>query len=129
MPRAEQSKVEPGQVWADNDKRSKGRMIRVDKVWATGAGVEYVTATVVANDNRTQARIDGAVAPGLVAGPDQRGKQVRIMVRRMRPNSTGYRLEHEADPRLPGFPLCSCSRSADAHENDCPQVLYSPDDI
>ena len=28
----DQIKVEPGQVWADNDKRSKGRLIKVLEV-------------------------------------------------------------------------------------------------
>ena len=42
--------VEPGQIWADNDKRSIGRNVRVD-----GVDGEYARCTVVALTGTTRA--------------------------------------------------------------------------
>lgn len=77
--------VRPGQIWADNDARNAGRTLRVDRIemhtFSAGAlegKVPYAVCTVLTQaDNYPQGRI---------------GHQVTIMVSRMRPTSTGYRL-------------------------------------
>ncbi|GAA0918604.1 hypothetical protein [Nonomuraea longicatena] len=60
-------RVQVGQVWADNDKRASGRTVRVENV--DGRYVQVV---------------------------DSRGRRSRILIERMRPTSTGYRLLEEA---------------------------------
>ncbi|WP_149183283.1 hypothetical protein [Streptomyces sp. TRM49041] len=67
--------VQAGQVWADNDKRSEDRTLRVDAVDA-----RYAHCTVLT-----------AATPG-----GRTGHRVRILVERMCPTSTGYRLLPEA---------------------------------
>lgn len=69
--------VKPGTVWADNDKRSTGRTVRVDHV----AG-NYAYCTVLSNRNDWER--DGE--------QDKRGREVRLSVRRMRPVATGWTL-------------------------------------
>ncbi|MFI7468183.1 DUF6354 family protein [Nonomuraea sp. NPDC049646] len=69
--------VRVGQVWADNDKRSEGRRIRVLEVDATHATVTPVDVRGMV-DSRTQQR------------------RTRIRLDRFRPTSTGYRLVQEA---------------------------------
>lgn len=76
--------VEPGQVWADNDNRCKGRTIRVDSIDGDRA-----VCTVLTNPTSTQERIDRGDQSNI---QDTRGKQTRISLRRFRPTSTGYRL-------------------------------------
>ncbi|MBM0274114.1 DUF6354 family protein [Micromonospora tarensis] len=72
--------VEPGQVWADNDRRSAGRKVRVVEVGATHATVELV-------DQR------GRPARGHEAQQQaEPGRRTRIRLDRFRPTSTGYRL-------------------------------------
>ncbi|MEU3046183.1 hypothetical protein ABZ705_06545 [Streptomyces sp. NPDC006984] len=66
-----QPDVRGGQVWADNDKRSGGRTVRVDEV-----DVRYAYCTVL-----TSATPGGST-----------GQRTRIALERMRPTSTGYRL-------------------------------------
>ncbi|MFF2566747.1 hypothetical protein [Streptomyces sp. NPDC058084] len=61
----------PGQVWADNDRRSAGRTVRVDEV-----DTRYAYCTVLT-----------AATPG-----GRTGQRTRIALERMRPTSTGYRL-------------------------------------
>lgn len=68
--------VRVGQVWADNDKRARGRTVRVDSVDARWA---YCTVLTPANGPR----------PGRV------GRQTRIDRDRMKPTSTGYQLVSE----------------------------------
>lgn len=63
--------VRPGQVWADNDKRSNGRQVRVIHVTETHAVVGPVN-------------------------PKARGRATRIRLDRFVPSSTGYRLVSEA---------------------------------
>jgi hypothetical protein len=68
--------VRVGQVWADNDPRSKGRTVRV---------------LAVANDRATCKVLTD------IEDPAQRtrsavGKITRISLRRLRPTSTGYTL-------------------------------------
>ena len=57
--------VKPGQIWADNDKRSHGRTIKVLEVDETHA---------------------------LVQSPTGLGRKTKIRLSRFRPDSTGYRL-------------------------------------
>ncbi|MEU8521212.1 hypothetical protein [Streptomyces sp. NPDC048577] len=66
-----QPDVRVGQVWADNDKRSEGRTVRVDEV-----DVCYAYCTVLTS-----------ATPG-----GRTGQRTRIALERMRPTSTGYRL-------------------------------------
>ncbi len=66
------TEVKPGQVWADNDRRSQGRpnivVIAVDKTHAT------------------------------VQAPGGSGRKSRIRLNRFRPTSTGYRLIEDVRP-------------------------------
>ncbi|MFY1677369.1 DUF6354 family protein [Streptomyces sp. WMMC905] len=66
-----QPDVRVGQVWADNDKRSEGRTVRVDEV-----DVRYTYCTVLTS-----------ATPG-----GRTGQRTRIALERMRPTSTGYQL-------------------------------------
>lgn len=78
--------VRPGQVWADNDPRSKGRTLRVEEVDDVRA-----TCTVLTNSDQIQALVDeGSAWPS-----DTRGTKTRIKLRRFQPTSTGYRLVSE----------------------------------
>lgn len=66
--------VRPGQIWADNDKRARGRQVRVEAVDDTHATVVLVVAR--------HEDILGA-----------RPKRcTRIRLDRFKPTSTGYRL-------------------------------------
>lgn len=65
--------VRPGQIWADNDKRSKGHSIRVIAVDDTHATVADVA------DSRPRPR------------------QTRIRLTRFRPTSTRYRLVRDVE--------------------------------
>lgn len=66
-------KVQPGQVWADNDARMAGRTIAVDSIDG-----EKAVCTVL--------------APSYDNPHGRSGHTVRIMLRRFKPTSTGYRL-------------------------------------
>lgn len=76
--------IRPGQVWADNDWRSEGRTVRVDRVDS-----RYAYCTILTNTTRSQKILD---ACHLRQAVDRRGAQARILLSRMRPTSTGYRL-------------------------------------
>lgn len=69
--------VRPGQVWADNDYREAGRTVRIDSV-----DDRYAYCTV----------LTGRASQGSSA---RTGHKTRIALARMRPTSTGYRLESE----------------------------------
>jgi hypothetical protein len=73
---SEQPTVKVGQVWADNDARSKGRTLQVVEVGPVQAVCEVLTVA-----RYVSAR--------------QIGKTTRISLRRFRPNATGYRLISE----------------------------------
>jgi hypothetical protein len=75
--------VRPGQIWADNDKRSYGRKVRVVEIDATHATVELV-------DQR------GRPAANTPVQRAETGRQTRIRLDRFRPTSTGYRLHEDA---------------------------------
>jgi hypothetical protein len=75
--------VKPGQVWADQDPRSAGRTLRVDRIEGTKA-----VCTVLTNIGNTQWRIEH----GNRAARDMRGKTTRIALARFKPASNGYRL-------------------------------------
>ena len=62
--------VRPGQIWADNDKRSAGRQVEI-------------------------VRIDTTHAVVLAAGTR---RETRIRLDRFRPTSTGYRLVKDVAP-------------------------------
>lgn len=78
--------VRVGQVWADNDKRSVGRQVRVVEVDHTHATVELVARRGrPARGAEAQQRVDP-------------GQQTKIRLDRFKPTSTGYRLVQD----LPG---------------------------
>lgn len=66
--------VRVGQIWADNDRRSAGRLVKVLKV-------DSRYAEVVACD------MNGNWSPSAL-----RARHTRILLTRFRPTSTGYRL-------------------------------------
>lgn len=80
--------VEPGQVWADNDPRSDGRTVRVDRI-DDGKAV----CTVLTNRTHAQRELDR----GTGWSTDSRGRTTRIALSRFRPTSTGYRLVQHPD--------------------------------
>lgn len=63
-----------GQVWADNDKRSYGRLLRIVEIDATHATVALVSPR------------DRGVSSA------EAGRRTRIRLDRLKPTSTGYRL-------------------------------------
>jgi hypothetical protein len=69
--------VHVGQTWADNDPRSAGRTVRVDRIDGDKA-----VCTVLSN---TESCVR-----------DMRGKQTTISLARFKPTKTGYRLVSEA---------------------------------
>jgi hypothetical protein len=69
--------VTVGQVWADNDWRSRGRQVRVVEIRGIYAVVELV-----------------ALAEH---GFGELGRRTRVRLDRFRPTSTGYRLVHAAE--------------------------------
>ncbi|MBB2749213.1 UNVERIFIED_ORG: hypothetical protein FHR35_009126 [Microbispora rosea subsp. rosea] len=86
---AESGGVQPDQVWADNDRRCAGRTLRVDSVDSV-----HAYCTVLTNPTETQRLLDR----GTIGVRDTRGNKVRILLSRMRPTSTGYRLVTEDSP-------------------------------
>lgn len=82
--------VEPGQTWADNDPRSKGRTLRVERV-EDGKAV----CTILTNRDAAQRELDR----GSAWVTDMRGKTTRISLKRFRPINTGYRLIQDAAAR------------------------------
>lgn len=74
--------VRPGQIWADNDKRSSGRYVRVDFLTA-GRTHAYVEQVAYNEADRIAAEMPGA-------------RKTRIRLDRFRPTSSGYRLVQEA---------------------------------
>jgi hypothetical protein len=63
-------RVEPGQIWADNDPRRAGRKLRIDEVKAN-----FAFCTVMQNTYETQSKIDTF---GFGAAQDRRGTTTRI---------------------------------------------------
>lgn len=80
--------VEPGQVWADNDWRNAGRTIRIDQIDAT-----HATCTVLTNRTQAQEELDNSTGWSI----DARGRTTRVLLRRFRPTTTGYRLVQHTD--------------------------------
>lgn len=66
--------VRPGQVWADNDPRRRGRQVRVDSI-EDGGDTAVVTITSTDAPRYTGSGV---------------GSVKRIKVRRFRPTQTGY---------------------------------------
>jgi hypothetical protein len=73
---SETPNVQVGQVWADNDKRSQGRHVKVVAIEVT------LKQAVVGRCNAEGGLIDARVT--------------RIRLSRFRPTSTGYRLVRDA---------------------------------
>ncbi|GAA3750285.1 DUF6354 family protein [Micromonospora maritima] len=71
--------VRVGQIWADNDKRSEGRLVKVTAVDSTHADVIAVDA-------------HGEPSPSIL-----RARRTRIRLNRFRPTSTGYRLVRDVE--------------------------------
>jgi hypothetical protein len=89
--------VQPGQVWADNDKRSRGRTLRVERVVQDPRmGKPVAVCTVLTNSDRVQGEVDRWGVKSHFK--DTRGNTVRIAVNRMRPTATGYRLSAPSSP-------------------------------
>lgn len=75
--------VREGQTWADNDPRAKGRTLRVESIVPTDEGgyaVCKVLTVPLASRAGRRRRLNG---------------QVRIALRRFKPNRNGYRLISE----------------------------------
>jgi hypothetical protein len=90
-----QTTVQPGQTWADNDKRSIGRKVRVDSIDG-----EYANCTVVADRDDTRQTRGGRYNVMRPHGWSPVGQTTRILLRRFKPTSTGYRLiEHRMAER------------------------------
>lgn len=66
-----------GQIWADNDRRAKGRTVRIVEIVGKHVYVETVTG------------VGGKPAPPR--------KPQRLLLHRLRPNSTGYRFVRDPD--------------------------------
>lgn len=88
----DQPTVRPGQIWADNDKRSEGRTLRVETVINVDGKPHSARCTVLTNSDNVQKSLDA----GHLISVDARGKKTTIRVTRMRPTSTGYRLIQDA---------------------------------
>jgi hypothetical protein len=80
-------RVRPGQVWADNDKRSTGRHVRVVEVDRTHATVELVSQ---------RGRPWSGLRPGEPARAEP-GRRTRIRLDRFKPTTTGYRLVRDVE--------------------------------
>ncbi len=78
--------VRPGQVWADNDPRNRGRTLRVESVHA-------------ADDHRSEpyARVTVQKVSRNVTRTEV-GEKRTILLRRMRPTRNGYRLVEDVAP-------------------------------
>lgn len=70
--------IAPGQVWADNDARSRGRTGLVNTIDGDKAVCTVLAPTYDNPEGRS-------------------GHTVRILLRRFKPTSTGFRLIREAD--------------------------------
>jgi len=79
--------VKPGQTWADNDARSVGRTLRVERIDGDKA-----LCVVLTNTTQAQQQIDAYAGRSCPWARDRRGKTVRIALARFRPVSSGYRL-------------------------------------
>lgn len=84
MKASETPDVRPGQVWADNDKRSAGRHVRIDLVDETHASVTTCDA-------------QGNPSPSVLSA-----RRTRIRLDRFRPTATGYRLVKDASEQVGG---------------------------
>jgi hypothetical protein len=82
--------IKPGQIWADNDERSAGRTLRVDRIDG-----ERAVCTVLTNITVTQVELER----GIKGVRDSRGHTTRISLKRFKPTATGYRLV--SDPPAP----------------------------
>jgi hypothetical protein len=75
--------VEPGQTWADDDKQSVGRKVRVDRIDG-----DYAICTIVADPSDPR-RMKGRYNVQRPAGWSAIGHARWILLRRFKPISTG----------------------------------------
>jgi hypothetical protein len=98
--------VRIGQVWADNDKRSAGRTLRIDHIGDEDhdgyAVPPYASCTVLTNKPGRRTR-----------------HQVAIRLSRFKPNATGYRLLSEPEGHFWACPKPDCDTPRDQY-GDCP---------
>jgi hypothetical protein len=95
--------VRPGQIWADNDKRSKGRTLQVDQIISDRTSGDLVAVCkILTNADSTQRELDDPKI--LWSSRDMRGQRVRVKVSRMRPTSTGYRLMQDVPQQYSSDP-------------------------
>lgn len=76
------TEVKPAQIWADNDPRSAGRTLRVERIEGSQA-----VCVILTNITPLEADLRRGV---LVT--DRRGETTRISLARFKPTSSGYRL-------------------------------------
>lgn len=98
---SETTELQPGQVWADNDPRSEGRTLRVDRIESGKAVCTVLTMSDEATENlRAQQRLieSGQGTRGYPLLRSTVGKTVRISQTRFKPTSTGYRLVEAPEP-------------------------------
>lgn len=82
------NQVRTGQVWADNDIRSKGRTVKVESVDG-----EHAVCVVLTNTDDQQDVLDRYPGQRIQGYTDRRGRSTRIAVRRLLAGgSRGYRL-------------------------------------
>jgi len=89
---AEPIQVRAGQVWADNDKRARGRELVVLRVERSRRKVGWARDDLGPYEDVAVCRV--TASPG---SPARIGRVYAIAVRRMKPTSTGYRLVREPD--------------------------------
>lgn len=71
--------VRPGQIWRDNDKRAKGRHVKVVDVDGTHATVKLWMTRAASSSTATP------------------GRRTRVRLDRFRPTSTGYVLVRDVE--------------------------------
>lgn len=82
--------VKVGQVWADNDKRSAGRHVKVVELLPPTLGAPHI------QPKPARARVALCTASGEVIRVNGKATHTTIRVSRFRPTSTGYRLVKDA---------------------------------
>lgn len=101
-----QIEVKPGQVWADNDWRARGRTLRVDALtrtkWPAGIEENVGEGGKPPRFARCTVLTDREEVDGYGPAKSAVGKTVWIRLDRFRPTSTGYRLV--SDPPTTGEP-------------------------
>jgi hypothetical protein len=84
-------RVRVGQIWADNDRRANGRLVKVVALISDIVGEELVDYALV---EQSLARRVGTNGPSEQNRP---GRRTRIRISRFVPSSTGYRLVSDVE--------------------------------